>query len=434
MTSSRRDFIKTTSAAVAISLAGQSIAGANDTIRVGVIGIHGRGQNHITGFSALKGVEVTALCDVDESVLNKVSDQLKSNLKQPVKKYTDFRKMLEDKEIDVISIATPNRWHALMGIMACQAGKDVYMEKPCSHNLFEGQQLVKTQQKYNRIVAHGTQSRSCDALQEGMKLLRDGYLGTVYYARGLCYKWRDTIGKKPETSVPAGVDYNLWTGPAAEKPFTENRFHYNWHWNFEYGNGDMGNQGVHEMDVARWGLGVEWPDLVTAAGGHFMFDDDQTTPNVLSATFKFKEENKMLTFEVRHWHTNNELGEINGDDRNVVGCIFYGSEGYMTTHGFDRGYQTYLGKDRKKGKGRRSDENHFQNFINAVRSRKQEDLNAPIREGHFSAGLIHLANASYRLERTMHFDRKTEKVQKDDEANALLHERFRAPFIVPEEI
>ena len=434
MTSSRRDFLKSTSAVLAIGAIGQNRASANDNIRVGVVGFHGRGQDHIKGFSAVKNTDVVAVCDVDETVLNTVSEQLKENLHQPVKKYTDFRKMLEDKEIDVITIATPNHWHALMGILACQAGKDVYVEKPCSHNLFEGQQLVKAQQKYNRIVGHGTQSRSCDALREGVQLLRDGYLGKVYYARGLCYKWRDTIGKKPEANVPKGVDYNLWTGPADQKTFTENRFHYNWHWNWNYGNGDMGNQGVHEMDVARWGLGVEWPDTVTASGGHFMFDDDQETPNVLSTTFKFKEENKFLTFEVRHWHTNNELGEINGDDRNVVGCIFYGSEGYMTTHGFNRGYQTYLGKKSEKGKGRRSEENHFENFINAVRSHKQEDLNAPIREGHLSAGLIHIANASYQLERTIHFDRKAEKAQKDDEANALLHGHFRSPFSVPEEI
>jgi predicted dehydrogenase len=434
MTNTRRDFIKKSSTAFAFSVVGRSAFSANDTIRMGVVGIRGRGKNHIKGFNAIPGVEVIALCDADENVLNSVANELKDHVKQPVQKYVDYRDMLENQEIDAVAIATPNHWHALMGIWACQAGKDAYVEKPCSHNIFEGRQLVKAQQKYNRIVAHGTQTRSCEAMQEGIQLLHDGYIGDVYYAKGLCYKWRDTIGQTPNTKPPEGVHYDLWTGPADKKPFSENRFHYNWHWHWAYGNGDIGNQGVHEMDVARWGLGVEWPDLATSCGGHFMFDDDQETPNLLVASFKYKEENKMLGFEVRHWHTNNELGEINGDARNVVGCIFYGSEGYMTTHGFNRGYQTYLGRKREKGKGRRSGENHFANFIKAVRSRNQDDLNAPIREGHISAGLAHLANASHVLERTIHFDRLAEKAIRDDEANAFLHGSYREPFSVPKDI
>ncbi|MDX9753040.1 MAG: Gfo/Idh/MocA family oxidoreductase [bacterium] len=434
MSKTRRDFLRAGTATLAWSMLPTHTHSANETIRLAVVGLHGRGKDHIRSFSALPNVEIIALCDVDEAVLNQVADECKAYLRQPVKQYVDYRKMLEDKEIDAISIATPNHWHALMGILACQAGKDAYVEKPCSHNLFEGRQLVAAQQKYNRIVAHGTQSRSCEALQEAIQLLRDGYLGEVYYAKGLCYKWRDTIGRTPEVPVPDGVHYDLWTGPAAEQAFSPNRFHYNWHWQWAYGNGDMGNQGVHEMDVARWGLGVEWPDVVSATGGHFMFDDDQQTPNMLVASFQFKAERKMLGFEVRHWHTNNELGEINGNDRNVVGCIFYGSEGFMTTHGFDRGYQTYLGTKREKGKGRRSGETHFQNFIDAVRSRKQEDLNAPIREGHLSAGLIHIANASHMLERTLHFDRNEERVIEDQDANTLLHGRYRAPYSVPETI
>jgi predicted dehydrogenase len=437
MNDTRRNFLAKTSTAFAFGLLSQNALSANDTIRIGVSGVRGRGKDHIKGWSSQKNVEVIAICDVDENVLTRTSNELRDHLRQPMKKYVDYRKMLEDKEIDAVSIATPNHWHALMGILACQAGKDAYVEKPCSHNIFEGRQLVKAQQKYNRIVAHGTQTRSCEAMQEAIQLLHEGYIGDVYYAKGLCYKWRDTIGRTPVSPVPEGVHYDIWTGPAEEKPFSENRFHYNWHWHWAYGNGDIGNQGVHEMDVARWGLGVEWPDLVTSCGGHFMFDDDQETPNVMVSNFKFREERKMMGFEVRHWHTNNELGEINGiegNDRNVVGCIFYGSEGYMTTHGFDRGYQTYLGQKREKGKGRRSGETHFQNFIQAVRARKQDVLNAPIREGHISSGLAHLANASHLLERTLQFDRQTERVKDDSDANELLHGTYRHPYSVPLEI
>ncbi|MGC9328847.1 MAG: Gfo/Idh/MocA family protein, partial [Candidatus Hinthialibacter sp.] len=308
------------------------------------------------------------------------------------------------------------------------------------HNVYEGRKLVEAARKYKRIVQHGTQSRSSEALQEAVQLLRDGYLGEIYYAKGLCYKWRDTIGHTPDGQPPEGVNYNLWQGPAPEKPFSENRFHYNWHWNWLYGNGDIGNQGVHEMDMARWGLGVGMPNVIQAQGGHFMFQDDQETPNVLLATFKYPDVKKMLVFEVRHWHTNNELGEINGGDRNVVGNIFLGSEGYMTTYGFNqRGYQTYLGSKREKGKSRRSEEGilHFENFIQAVRSRRMDDLTAEIEEGHISASHCHLANAAYRVQETLRFDPKSGHVTNHELADAIIRDAdrdYRKPFTIPDTI
>ena len=201
--------------------------------------------------------------------------------------YKDIRKLLEDKSIDAISIATPNHWHSLMGIWACQAGKDVYVEKPCSHCWWEGHQLVAAARKYDRIVMHGTQGRSAEGYIEGVRKLREGVIGDVYLSRGLCFKWRDTIGIAKVEPVPAGVDYDLWTGPAPLKPFTRNRFHYNWHWIWDTGNGDVGNQGVHEMDLARWALGVGFPNKVSAIGGHVMFKDDQETPNILNCSFEF---------------------------------------------------------------------------------------------------------------------------------------------------
>ena len=315
---SRREFLKT-SVKTVTGLAGLSgitflsrperVFGANDRIRVAVCGLHGRGKDHIGNFSRLPNVEVAALCDVDEEVLNKQRGEVGGGAKT----FVDIRKLLEDKSIDAISIATPNHWHSLMAIWACQAGKDVYVEKPCSHNFWEGRQLVLAASKYNRIVQHGTQLRSSPAIQEATAGLRDGGLiGDVYLARGLCFKRRDTIGHTPTEPVPGGVDYDLWTGPAPLKPFARNRFHYNWHWIWDTGNGDLGNQGVHQVDVARWGLGLKFPTRISAIGGHFMFDDDQETPNTLNCAFEFDLPNgkrKMMEFEVRHWTTNSE-GDI----------------------------------------------------------------------------------------------------------------------------
>ena len=223
--------------------------------------------------------------------------------------FVDVRKLLEDKSIDAISIAVPNHWHTLMAIWACQAGKDVYVEKPCSHNLWEGKQLVAAANHYNRIVQHGTQTRSDAAVREGIQKIHDGAIGDVYMARGLCFKWRDTIGRTPVSAVPDGVNYDLWTGPAPKHEFTKNRFHYNWHWFWDYGNGDIGNQGVHQIDVARWGMGLGFPNKVSAIGGHFMFDDDQQTPNTLNCAFEYSAasgKRRMIEFEVRHWMTNHE--------------------------------------------------------------------------------------------------------------------------------
>jgi len=256
----------------------ERVFGANDRVRVAVCGLHGRGKDHLDGFSRVPNVEIAALCDVDENVLRKRLGEVGGKPQA----YVDIRKLLEDKSIDAISIATPNHWHSLMSIWACQAGKDVYVEKPCSHNLWEGGHLVRAAEKYNRVVQHGTQIRSAPAIEEAIKGLREGVLGEVYMARGLCFKRRDTIGHASEEAVPAGVHYDLWTGPAPLKPFTRNRFHYNWHWSWDTGNGDLGNQGVHQIDVARWGLGVKFPNRVSAVGGHFMFDDDQQTPNTLN--------------------------------------------------------------------------------------------------------------------------------------------------------
>jgi predicted dehydrogenase len=461
----RRDFLKTTTGAAALGgisfLARPGrVWGANDRVRVAVCGVHGRGMDHVEGFSKLKDVEVAAICDVDENVLRERLARIeKMGVAKPAT-YVDVRKLLEDKSLDAISIATPNHWHSLMGIWACQAGKDVYVEKPCSHNLWEGHQFVRAAQRYNRIVQHGTQIRSARAVREGIQKIHDGFLGDVYLARGLCFKWRKTIGHTPVAPVPAGVHYDLWSGPAPLDPFTQNHFHYNWHWFWNYGNGDIGNQGVHQVDVARWGLGLEFPNKVSAIGGHFMFEDDQQTPNTLNCAFEYDlpdGKRRMLEFEVRHWITNHEaeigtsvfgkpqgpvpstgMGALPAGDRNTIGNIFYGSKGYLATGDEDvDAYMTWMGENQAPGPRAQAGGDHYANFIDCVISRKKEDLHAPIEEGHISAGLVHLANASYRLGRTLNFNPDTQQVIDDDEANLLLRDGgrgYRAPFVVPGQV
>jgi predicted dehydrogenase len=448
----RRDFlrksVKTTAGLVAFRgvtffTQPERVFGANDRVRVAVCGLHGRGKEHVAGFSPLPNVEIAAFCDVDENVLKQ---QLAAREKQGQSRpqtFTDIRKLLEDKSIDAISIATPNHWHSLMAIWACQAGKDVYVEKPCSHNFWEGRQLVRAAQKYNRMVQHGTQIRSSPAVREGMRKLHEGLIGDVYLARGLCFKWRDTIGRKPVEPVPASIHYDLWTGPAPLKPFTQNRFHYNWHWIWDTGNGDFGNQGVHQVDVARWGLGLKFPNRISAVGGHFMFEDDQETPNTLNCAFQFDlpdGKRKMMEFEVRHWMTNDEAGIGQGpsSDGNTVGNVFYGSKGFLATGDEDgSSYKTWLGRNRQPGPQAHAEGDHFGNFIDCVRSRNKSNLNAPIEEGHISCGVVHLANASYRLGRAIRFDAETEQAIGDDDANRLLRDAdrgYRSPFVVPEEV
>jgi len=469
---SRRDFLKAgaggTAGLAAISSISflsrpEKVFGANDRVRVAICGLHGRGMDHVRNYSRLHNVQIAALCDIDENVIRtRLGEMEKRGIPKPAT-FVDVRKLLDDKSIDAISIATPNHWHSLMAIWACQAGKDVYVEKPCSHNLWEGGQLVAASQRYDRIVQHGTQIRSASAVREGIQKLRNGLLGEVYMARGLCFKWRDTIGRAPVQPVPGGVDYDLWTGPAPLHDFTRNRFHYNWHWLWCYGNGDLGNQGVHQVDVARWGLGLRFPNRVSAIGGHFMFGDDQETPNDLSCAFEFdlpEGKRRMMTFEVRHWITNHEA-EIGTPDlgtpepkratgqprlgpeagsHNAIGDIFYGSKGYLATGDEDADtYKVWLGEDQQPQPSVRAGAElaHFANFIDCVVSRKKDNLNAPIEEGHISCALVHLANASYRLGRTLSFNPETQQVIGDPEADMLLRDAdrgYRAPFVVPERI
>lgn len=450
----RREFSKiavTGSVGIGIAptiLADSKWKGANDRVNVAVIGIRGQGQSHITGYSNLKNVKVIALCDVDsnlfdERIKNHFTDK---GLPKP-KIYTDLRKLYEDKDVDAVSIVTPNHWHALASIWALQAGKHVSVEKPCCYNFFEGEKLVEAAEKYKLIVQDGAEQRGNPCAQSMAEYLHNGKLGEVYMAKGLCYKWRDTIGKTPEEPVPSGVDYDLWLGPAPKKPFSKNRFHYNWHWNWDYGNGDMGNQGVHEMDIARWGLGVTLPVKISAVGGHFMFDDDQQTPNDLIAAFEFPnpqgggDKKKILQFEVRHWITNRE--GINSENPqannsymissdNTVGNLFYGSKGYMTKNVNE--WQVFYGKERVAGEKGSGLADHYSDFIDAIRANDQKLANGDIREGFYSCAVMHLGNISYRLGKTLEFDPVKMKFINNPEADAMLTREYRKPFAIPDKV
>lgn len=427
----RRDILKAT---VPSSLAMMAIPtiipstafGANDRLRVAVIGINGRGKDHISGFMKQDNVEVATLCDVDNVVLKAGVKAFEEKYSKKVNTEADLRKVYEDKSIDAVSIATPNHWHALAAIWACQAGKDVYVEKPACHNIFEGRKLVETATKYNRIVQHGVQLRSSVAIQEAIKHLRDGLIGKVYMARGTVYKWRPDIGDLGKSAVPEGLNWDLWQGPAQARDFSKNYVHYNWHWFWEYGNGDVGNQGVHETDLCMWGLDVGLPETITAAGGKYLWNDCKETPEVLSTTYNYPKQGKVIQMEVRPWMTNKEDGV-------EVGNIFYGDKGYMVINGYND-YKTFLGKERTPGPARNAGGDHYKNFVEAVRAKDKSLLNGPIETGHLAASIAHLGNISYRLGRTLHFDPTKETFIGDKEANAMLTRKYRAPYVVPDKV
>ena len=422
---SRRTFVVGAGAAVSSVVAGK--AAPSDKIRVAVLGVNGRGKDHIQGIMPLPDAEVVMLCDPDMVVLEGQAAAFEKRYNKKPMIEQDLRMVFERKDIDAVTVATPNHWHSLAAIWACQAGKDVYVEKPGAHNIFEGRKLVEAAHKYNRIVQHGVQLRSSEAIQEAVQHLRKGTIGKVYMARGLVYRWRPSIGKKNPEACPPTLDYNLWLGPAQERPFSRRWVHYNWHWHWDFGNGDVGNQGIHETDLCLWGLGVKTlPDKVTSMGGKFLFDDDKETPETQSSTYLYSKENLMVEFEVRPWTTNLEDGA-------GVGNLFYGSDGYMVVKGYDS-YEIFLGAKREKGPARRAGGDHYANFIKAVRSRKTSDQNGPVETAHLASALAHMGNISYRLGRQLTFDPAKERFVGDEQANTMVARQYRAPFVVPEKV
>jgi predicted dehydrogenase len=428
----RRKFLQAAAAAV---VAGPAfpVLGANDRINMAVVGIGGRGRDHIDEFAKQDKCRIAAVCDVDQAARERGVAQVEKLLGYKPKQYADMRQLFLDKEIDAVSFATPNHWHALGTIWACQAGKDVYVEKPASHNIYEGRKMIEAARKYGRMVQVGSQSRSMGYIRRAMDLLGQGVIGKVYEAKGLCFNPRKSIGHTPDEPVPPGVNWDLFLGPAPVRPFSRNRFHYNWHWFWDTGNGDIGNQGAHEMDKARWGLNRGLPKHVSSTGGKFLYQDDQETPNTQIATFDYGD--CQITFDVRGLITPGE-GDVRRGNH-FVGNVFLGSEGFMTLDG--NGFRVYKGYERKLTMDEKPDKNgengpHMANFLDACRSRKYQDLNADIEIGVTSVALAHLANISYRVGRRLTIDPAAWSIVNDAEAERLLTRDYRAPYVVPERV
>ena len=403
--------------------------GANDRIRVAVLGVNGRGKDHISCVMKQQNVAIATLCDPDMNILKERAKSFEDTYKQKVAIEQDFRKVYDDKNIDAVTLATPNHWHALHAIYACQAGKDVYVEKPATHNVFEGKKLIEAAYKYNRIVQHGVQLRSSTAIREAIQHLRSGLIGRVYMARGLVYRWRPDIGNQGISKIPEGLNYDLWCGPAPMAPFTRNLVHYNWHWHWNYGNGDVGNQGIHETDLCMWGLDVGLPERITSMGGKFLWDDCKEVPEIQTSIYHYPKQKKIIQFEVRNWCTNLEDGA-------GVGNIFYGDKGYLVVNGYGS-YNTYLGDKREKGPSRSESgelDAHFTNWFEAIRARDMTIQNGPVESGHLSSALAHLGNISYRLGCQLDFDPVAERFIGNQNANFMLTREYRAPYLMPEKI
>ena len=423
----RRDFLKTAAAGVALGVAGGGslaiaiprraagrVLGANDTIRIAVVGIHGRGSSHISEFARMKGVQVAYLVDPDSRLFAARTKDVERLGKNKPQCAQDLRKVLEDQSLDAISVATCNHWHSLATIWACQAGKDVYVEKPCSHNVFEGRKCVEAARKYGRIVQHGTQSRSSRRWAQTVAAVKSGKYGKLLVAKAYASKVRWSIGFKKPTDPPKEFNFDLWLGPAPKQRYHENIVHYNWHWFWDFGNGEIGNQGVHQMDIARWGLPeVKEPFTIISMGCRYVdtpdFRDQGQTPNMQLAVFDYG--GTLVVFEVRG--LNGKKGPGGKEFKPQVDDEFYLEEGAI------KGGKFYpKGKDKPEPlpelplcirppvQPQEGIDAHFLNFIDCVRSRKQSDLNAEIQEGHLSAAMCHLANISYRLGHEVPFSEK----------------------------
>lgn len=399
--SSRRDFLRHSGLALAALAPGARVPWY-DELRIAVVGVRGRGNDHIEGFRKLPGVRVVALVDVDAKVLAAAAKKF-ADRGEEVATFADLRAALERKDIDAVSIATPNHWHSLQGIWACQAGKDVYVEKPVSHNVWEGAQLVAAARKHGRIVAAGTQCRSSHGIADGIAWMRAGNLGRVRFARGLCYKPRPSIGKVAGAqTVPAHIDYDLWTGPAPKKDLHRKQLHYDWHWDFDTGNGDVGNQGIHQMDLARWALGESGlPRHTLSVGGRLGYDDDGNTPNTQLVWHDYA--SAPLLFEVRGLPRDRaaQAGDWGkGMDAFLdtrIGVVVHCEGGTLRIPDYTRAIA--FDKDGKEIQRFAGATDHFANFVAAVKSRKVEDLRADVQEGHVSSALCHLGNVSHQLGR-----------------------------------
>jgi predicted dehydrogenase len=449
----RRHFVAGSALAAGAARSAMSQGTPSDQIRIGVVGFRGRGRDHYQNFARIPGVRVAFLCDIDERLhANAVAEVENIGGYRP-ETFVDMRKMLERKDLDAISIATPDHWHALHTIWACQAGKDVYVEKPVSHNLLEGRRMVQAARKYNRIVQAGLNRRSERRNKSGVRFVQEATLGKAYRARAVVYRPRTTIGKIQESSIPAGVHWDLFLGPAPYRAYTLNRFHYGWHYFWDTATTEMGNNGVHAIDIVRWAMEKNvHPVKITCSGGRFEDDSDQETPNYQNATFEYSD-GTLFDLEATTLPSP-PFGGVH------MGEFFYTAQGYVSSANQWTAtlaqFTPRTQPDSASGVSYRlnnvsfpqiaykpgpaipdvegEEVSHFQNFIHCVRSRKREDLACEILEGHMSTSLCHLANIAFRTGRKLTFDPAAETFPGDKEANALLTRKYREPYVLPDKV
>jgi len=427
-TPNRRRFIQQTVTAVAATGAfglpsPARAAGANERIILAVIGPGGMGSNLLNSFAAQKDVEIAYVCDADSDRMAKAAQAVEKIAGKPSKQKKDMRRVFEDKSIDAVIIATPDHWHAPATILACEAGKHVYVEKPCSHNLREGRLMVEGARRYKRVVQTGTQSRSTEHVMRAMELLHKGAIGDVLVAKAWNSQLRGSIGKSQPSEPPSNLDFDLWLGPAPAVPYRKNLLHSIWRWWYAFGTGDMGNDGVHDIDIARWGLGVKThPSKITAMGGKYFFDDDQQFPDTQYVAFEYGGAGidgrpKQLIFEQRIWSPYFQEGYENGN-------AFYGTKGVLIL-GKNGGWQLFgpRNEPRDKMSGRPDGPAHHRNFLECIKNDKRP--NADIETGHLSAALCHLGNIATRIGRAIQFDPEKEQIKDDEEAASLLRRDYR---------
>ena len=441
----RREFLKRTAVAgAAIGTAGFSInaLGANERVVLGIMGIKGRGNYLAQEFAKRDDVEVRYLADLDSRLLGDRAKGIEGITGKAPECVQDFRKMLDDAEVNGIVMGTPDHWHALGTILACQAGKDVFVEKPTSHNIWESRKMVEAARKYERVVQVGAQNRSAEYCYKAFDYVHSSQFGDIHFIRVLNSKQRGTIGLKPDKETPEGVDYDMWLGPAPMRKFNENHFHYAWHWFWNYSGGDIINDGVHQMDIARWMIDRKYPKKVTSAGGILFFNDDQETPDTHTANWDF--DGITMVFEQMLWAPYMKKTPFPmRDTDNLPNWPFsgtrieiYGTKQMMFLSRHGGGWEVFDGDGNsvavQPGRFSPSNAAHQQNFIDCIRSRKQP--NGDIEKLHYSTLLCHYGNIAYRTGRVQHINPETEGFIDDDEANALVKRTYREPWVIPDEV
>lgn len=420
----RREFLGSAAILAGTAALTQGAGSPNEKVGVAVLGC-GRGKTLARWFAKLSDSQVVAVCDPDQNRAADLCDHIREIQGKRPEQVVDFRRLLDRKDVDALAVATPDHWHAPATVLGCLAGKDVYVEKPCSHNIREGRLAIEAARKHKRIVQHGTQLRSVPHYEKAWKLIREGAIGKPLMVKAINNQRRGRLSLKPDSEVPAGVDYDLWLGPAKKRPFNQNRFHSSWHWMWEYGTGDLGNDGVHQIDIGRWALDLKAPKAVSCSGAKLGSKGDaQETPDTMVVTWEY--DDLLYVFEQRDFTPYRMQGHQNDNDN-----IIYGDKGYMMV---DRdGYRIFYRHERGPAFHQKWQETptHYQNFIDCIKNRKQEELIAEIEEGHYSAMLCHLGNISYRTGRRLEFDAETETFPGDEEANFYLGREYRAGYEMP---